>query len=77
MTLAEQKQGSVVDVVGVDGPVDGTLLRFFEMGLVPGTTVTVLRRAPLGDPLQILVRGTRLCLRNDDAARFRVGARRE
>ena len=74
MSLAEQKQGAVVEVVGVDGAVDGTVLRLFEMGLVTGTTVTVLRRAPLGDPLEILVRGTRLCLRKGDAARFRVAS---
>ena len=74
MTLAEQRAGAVVDVVGVDGAVDGTLLRLFEMGLVVGTSVTVLRRAPLGDPLELLVRGTRLCLRSADAERFRVRA---
>ena len=74
MTLADQKRGAVVDVVGVDGAVDSIVLRLFEMGLVPGTTITVLRRAPLGDPLQILVRGTRLCLRVKDAMRFRVSA---
>ncbi|MDP2343112.1 MAG: FeoA family protein [Deltaproteobacteria bacterium] len=74
MTLAEQKAGATVEVVGVDGVVDGLMLRLFEMGLVPGTTVTVVRRAPLGDPLELLVRGTRLCVRAGDAARFRVEA---
>lgn len=70
--LAEEREGSVVDVVGVDGRVDGTLLRLFEMGLSRGVRVRVTRRAPLGDPLEVEVRGTRLCLRRADAARFFV-----
>lgn len=70
-TLGEQLQGAIVEVVGVDGVVDATLLRLFEMGLTRGTTVTITRRAPLGDPLEIAVRGTRLCLRKQDAMRFR------
>jgi ferrous iron transport protein A len=75
VTLAEQKAGATIEVVGVDGVVDGIALGLFEMGLVPGTTVTVTRRAPLGDPLEILVRGTRLCLRTAEAGRFRVEAK--
>lgn len=71
-TLAEEREGSVVDVVGVEGRVDGVVLRLFEMGLSRGVTVTVTRRAPLGDPLEVEVRGTRLCLRRHDAARFLV-----
>jgi ferrous iron transport protein A len=71
-TLAEQREGEIVDVTGVVGAVDGTLLRLFEMGLTRGATVTVTRRAPLGDPLEIAVRGTRLCLRRHDARRFVV-----
>jgi len=38
-----------------------------RLGLVPGTLVTVLRRAPLGDPLEIRLRGYSLALRPSEA----------
>jgi len=37
--------------------------RLLDLGFVPGTRVRVIRRAPLGDPVEIEIRGTRLCLR--------------
>lgn len=46
--------------------------RLFEMGLVPNTCVTVIKRAPLGDPLQIAVRGYSLCVRGAIAKQFVV-----
>lgn len=46
--------------------------RLFEMGLVPNTCVTVLQRAPLGDPLEITVRGYSLCVRGNVAKAFAV-----
>jgi Fe2+ transport system protein FeoA len=72
--LAEQAPGVDVVIDAVDGVVDATLLRLFEMGLVPGTVVRVTRRAPLGGPLEVAVRGTRLVLRRADARAFVVGA---
>jgi ferrous iron transport protein A len=51
---------------------DGTLLRLLEMGLVPGAAVVLTRRAPFGDPLEIELCGTRLVLRQREAARFLV-----
>jgi len=42
--------------------------RLMEMGLVPGVVITVLRRAPMGDPLEIAVGGARLALRREEAA---------
>jgi Fe2+ transport system protein FeoA len=50
--------------------VDATILRLLEMGMSEGAVVTVTRRALFGDPLEIHVRGTKLCLRREDAARF-------
>jgi Fe2+ transport system protein FeoA len=65
--------GKDVVVVAVDDrAADATLVRLWEMGLVPGTAVRVTRRAPWGDPLEVHVRGTRLVLRAADAARFAV-----
>lgn len=47
-------------------------VRLMEMGLFEGTRVTVLRRAPLGDPLELQVGDFRLSLRSVDAARIEV-----
>jgi ferrous iron transport protein A len=41
--------------------------RLQDLGLVPGTDVEVIRRAPLGDPLEVELRGYRLCLRRSEA----------
>jgi Fe2+ transport system protein FeoA len=42
--------------------------RIAEMGLSPGAEVTMVRRAPLNDPLELLVRGYHITLRNSEAA---------
>jgi ferrous iron transport protein A len=44
-----------------------TLLRLREMGLLAGTRVTLIRTAPLGDPIEIKVRGYYLTLRKSEA----------
>jgi ferrous iron transport protein A len=44
-----------------------SFLRLREMGLLPGTTVTLVRAAPLGDPIEIKVRGYHLSLRLEEA----------
>lgn len=48
-------------------------LRLLDMGLIPGTTVKVEKTAPLGDPIQIKLRGYELTIRKDDAACIIVG----
>jgi ferrous iron transport protein A len=71
--LADQPAAAEVVIDGIVGDaVDATLLRLWEMGLVPGTPVRVTRRAPWGDPLEVEVRGTRLVLRAAEARRFAV-----
>lgn len=47
-------------------------LRLKELGLVNGTRIQVKRFAPLGDPIEILVRGYKLSLRKQDAAKICV-----
>lgn len=47
-----------------------TILRLMEMGLTEGALVRMTRIAPFGDPIEVLVRGTRLCLRAIDARAF-------
>jgi ferrous iron transport protein A len=49
-------------------------MRLMEMGLLEGATVTLLRRAPLGDPIEVQVGDYRLSLRRDDARHVRVQA---
>jgi Fe2+ transport system protein FeoA len=46
--------------------------RLMELGLVPGTAIELVRRAPLGDPIEVAVRGVRLSLRRAEARRIDV-----
>lgn len=42
--------------------------RLFDMGVTPGATVTLKKKAPLGDPIEITIRGYELSLRKSEAA---------
>jgi ferrous iron transport protein A len=54
-------------------PASGTAsIRLREMGLLAGTRVTLVRTAPLGDPLEIKLRGYHLTLRRSDADHIAV-----
>lgn len=46
--------------------------RLQEMGILPGTMITVIRRAPLGDPIELEVRGYKLSIRKREAAEISV-----
>ncbi len=48
------------------------LTRLRELGLTPGTRVQVIRRAPLGEPIQITVRGSHLAMRGLEASQIRL-----
>ena len=71
MTLDATPLGSTARVVSVtgDGPV---ALRLMQMGVVPGVSVSVIRSAPLGDPIQIRVRDYDLALRRMEARTITV-----
>ncbi|RKX34872.1 MAG: ferrous iron transport protein A [Verrucomicrobia bacterium] len=47
-------------------------MRLREMGVLPGTEVRIVRLAPLGDPIEIEVRGFRLSLRKTEAAEILI-----
>ncbi len=65
MTLADLKPGTRAVVTGfAAGEVPGRLL---EMGVLPGTIVEMVRLAPLGDPMDVRVRGYHLSLRRHEA----------
>ena len=70
-SLAEVLPGACARVVAVD-PQSPIGRRLLDLGFVPGTAVRVLRRAPLGDPVEYELRGYRLCLRRSEAARIAV-----
>ena len=59
--------GAQAVIVGVGGDLR-VRRRLLEMGLCPGISVTCVRRAPMGDPIEFLVRGYHLSLRADQAA---------
>ncbi len=42
--------------------------RLFDMGITNGTTITLRKKAPLGDPIEVTLRGYELTLRNSEAA---------
>ena len=53
----------------------GIKRRLMELGLVPGTDVEMVRSAPLGDPIEVTVRGLHLSLRRSEARHIHVAAR--
>ena len=71
MTLNELKTGSsgIITAVGGDGPLRCRLL---DMGLIPHTRVTLQKVAPMGDPIEIRVRGYELTLRVEEAQNIEV-----
>lgn len=73
LSLAKLELGRTARVIAVGG-VDGLRLRLLEMGFVPGTAVTVVKRAPFGDPLELRLRGGHISLRAAEAARIEVEA---
>lgn len=71
MTLDQVPDGQERTVRGVRG--DPLLReRLVELGFVPGSPVRVLRRAPLGDPLHVRVRGGAFAVRRDEACGIEV-----
>ena len=71
MTLDELAQDDRARVTGVAGG-DDVSLRLMEMGLTPGAIVRLVGTAPLGDPLELEIRGYRLSLRRSEASRVSV-----
>lgn len=59
-------------VLGAPARVDATIVRLLELGMTEGAEVELTRRAPGGDPIEVRLRGTRLCLRKAEAAEFPV-----
>jgi ferrous iron transport protein A len=71
MTLDQLRAGQRARVEALDGD-DAVVQRLLEMGLLEGEEIEVVGFAPLGDPLEIRLRGYCLSLRRREAARVRV-----
>lgn len=69
MTINDLKigQSGLISQVGGEGPLR---LRFLDMGLIPGTKVLLQKVAPMGDPIQIQLRGYELTIRREDAEKI-------
>jgi len=71
-TLNDLKVGESAPIIRIGG--QGALKhRIMEMGLTRGTTVQMRKIAPLGDPIEISVRGYELSIRRIDAAEVQIG----
>lgn len=71
MTLKELGIGQSARILTVGG--EGALRQhFLDMGVIPKAEVTVIKFAPMGDPMELQVHGYELTLRLDDAAQIEV-----
>lgn len=70
-TLDRLELGQRARVVGVEGrgPI---CVRLLEMGFVPGVEVALVKRAPLGDPLELRLRGFHVSLRRAEARQIQI-----
>ena len=62
-------QSAIITKVGGEGELR---YRFLDMGLIPKTKVTVTKEAPMGDPIEIRLRGYTLTLRVEDAKNIEI-----
>lgn len=71
MTLRDVEVGQTVEVTRLQG--EGAVKRrIMDMGITKGTQVYVRKVAPLGDPIEVTVRGYELSLRKEDAGKIEV-----
>jgi len=74
MTLDKLQIGEKAEIIAVHG--QGAFRdRLLDMGLTPGTTVMIRKFAPMGDPIELTLRGYELTLRIDDAKKIEVRAK--
>lgn len=66
MTLKDAKPGTTVQVLKISGE-NVLKRRIMDMGITKGITISVRKVAPLGDPVEITVRGYELSVRKEDA----------
>ena len=71
MNLSEAKVGSTVTVTKIEGD-SAYKRRIMDMGITKGTSLYIRKVAPLGDPIEVNVRGYELSLRKADAEMIEV-----
>ena len=76
MTIKDLKIGESGVVLAVGGE-KALRRRLLEMGITPGTSVTVKKAAPMGDPIELFLRGYVLSLRLDDAEKITVEEKKQ
>ncbi|AUI85650.1 ferrous iron transport protein A [Vibrio azureus] len=72
MKLSEITPGQTVTIRLLEGLSPDVRKKLMVMGLLPNTEVTLVRRAPMGDPLQVEVRGVSVALRESIAKNIEV-----
>lgn len=71
MTLDKLQVGKSARITKVGG--EGALrLRLLDMGLIPRTVVTIIKKAPMGDPIELSLRGYQLSIRLESAQDIEV-----
>ncbi|CAH0540798.1 FeoA family protein [Vibrio marisflavi] len=73
MKLSQLQQGQCATIQGFDQLTNDVRKKLMIMGILPNTEVTLIRRAPMGDPLQVEVRGVSIAVRNSIAESILVG----
>ncbi|SYZ80867.1 ferrous iron transport protein A [Vibrio cholerae] len=72
MKLSQMQAGERGIILALDGLSDTVRKKLMVMGLLPNTEVVLIRRAPMGDPLQVEVRGVSIALRENIAENIDV-----
>ena len=71
-SLADLKKGQIAKVINIQSDNLALRRRLLDMGITTGVTVTVKKIAPLGDPVDIELRGYELCIRKSDMANIDI-----
>lgn len=72
-TLAMVASGGRAIVTRIDGD-EHFARRLMDLGMTPGTEIALIRRAPFGDPIELVVRGSHFSIRRSEADRIHVEA---
>ena len=72
MAVKDFEVGDRLKVVGYESGGGGYRQKLLSMGLIKGTEFEIVRRAPLGDPIEVRLGSFNLSLRGDEAAALRV-----
>lgn len=71
-TLSELKVGERARVMGFGASAGGYRRKLLSLGILPGVELNVVRVAPMGDPVEVRLRGFSLTLRKDEASNLQV-----